>query len=551
VSQAAWVSAEFQSSQRTALADEAFAAGQRLVTSSAGAALSQMSVRFGTGNSAIARLIREQQDTTQKRRQIERVLNDERAKIPAERNPEQEKKLRADITEIDSKLTALASRLAKEAPQFSDLASPRPLAFAETQKLLGADEALVFFMFDQTTQQANSFVWALTRDGYAWGRFPIKGEEWSERVTKFRAGLDVAMIASNAALAELGKKRVLFDVAYAHQLYRELFGPVEELIRGKRQLLVVPSGPLTALPFHLLVTEKPAVTPSFENLAAYRDAEWLLKRHAVTVLPSVGSLKLLRSATGGGRASKAMVGFGDPVFASVETAATRKAARKKQVAVARSYTEYWKGAEIDRSKLALAQLPDTADELRAIAKRLGVPDGDIHLGRAASETTVKRLALADYRIVYFATHGLVAGDIKGVGEPSLALTLPAQATEIDDGLLTASEVAQLKLNADWVVLSACNTIAGDKPGAEALSGLSRAFFYAGARALLVSHWAVDSAAATRLATATFDKLAGDAKLGRAEALTLAMQDYLKDGSAAHYAYPAMWGAFSVVGDGKQ
>jgi CHAT domain-containing protein len=116
------------------------------------------------------------------------------------------------------------------------------------------------------------------------------------------------------------------------------------------------------------------------------------------------------------------------------------------------------------------------------------------------------LGLADYRAVYFATHGLLAGDVKGLGEPSLALTIPNEPSELDDGLLTASEVAQLKLNADWVVLSACNTAAGDKPGAEALSGLARAFFYAGARALLVSHWAVDSDAATRLTTTTFDIL---------------------------------------------
>jgi CHAT domain len=106
--------------------------------------------------------------------------------------------------------------------------------------------------------------------------------------------------------------------------------------------------------------------------------------------------------------------------------------------------------------------------------------------RRNHEATVKRAPLADYRIVYFATHGLVASDINGLAEPSLALTIPPQPSDLDDGLLTASEVAQLKLNADWVVLSACNTIAGDKPGAEALSGLALAFFYAGAHALLVA-----------------------------------------------------------------
>jgi len=124
-----------------------------------------------------------------------------------------------------------------------------------------------------------------------------------------------------------------------------------------------------------------------------------------------------------------------------------------------------------------------ADELNAVTKNLGVAAADIHLGEDASETTLKRTPLADYGIVYFATHGLVAGDVKGLAEPSLVLSIPRQPTELDDGLLTASEVAQLKLNADWVVLSACNTIAGDRPGAEALSGLARSFFYAGARAL--------------------------------------------------------------------
>jgi CHAT domain-containing protein len=177
------------------------------------------------------------------------------------------------------------------------------------------------------------------------------------------------------------------------------------------------------------------------------------------------------------------------------------------------------------------------------------PASDIHLGSDASETTLKRAPLADYAIVYFATHGLVAGDVKGVAEPSLALSIPVNPSELDDGLLTSSEVAQLKLNADWVVLSACNTIAGDKPGAEALSGLARSFFYAGARALLVTHWSVDSAAATRLTTSTFDRLKADPKLGRAEALRQAMLSYPNDASSPRNAYPGFWGPFALIGEG--
>ena len=100
-----------------------------------------------------------------------------------------------------------------------------------------------------------------------------------------------------------------------------------------------------------------------------------------------------------------------------------------------------------------------------------------------------------------------------------------------------------------MVLSACNTIAGDKPGAEALSGLARAFFYAGARALLVSHWAVDSNAATRLTTSTFDLLKSEPELGRAGALRRAMLADMNDTSDPRRAYPAFWAPFVVVGEG--
>jgi len=135
-------------------------------------------------------------------------------------------------------------------------------------------------------------------------------------------------------------------------------------------------------------------------------------------------------------------------------------------------------------------------------------------------------------------------------EPALILTPPELPTERDDGLLTASEVAQLKLDADWVVLSACNTAsaAEDGEGAEALSGLARAFFYAGARAMLVSHWAVNSEATVRLVSRSFDRLAEDPRWGRAEALRRSMLALVAEGG--NNSHPANWAPFVVVGEGS-
>jgi hypothetical protein len=129
------------------------------------------------------------------------------------------------------------------------------------------------------------------------------------------------------------------------------------------------------------------------------------------------------------------------------------------------------------------------------------------------------------------------------------LSIPRQPSELDDGLLTASEVAQLKLNADWVVLSACNTIAGNKPGAEALSGLARSFFYAGARALLVTRWSVASKAATRLTTSTFDLLKATLESAAPRSCARPCWPILTTPRRHKTPTRAIWGPFALIGEG--
>jgi CHAT domain-containing protein len=179
------------------------------------------------------------------------------------------------------------------------------------------------------------------------------------------------------------------------------------------------------------------------------------------------------------------------------------------------------------------------------------------LGRDANEHNVETKDLSHYRIVAFATHGLIPGDLDGLTQPALALAAPQIAGVAGDGLLTMEKILHLKLDADWVVLSACNTAAGAGAGAEAASGLGRAFFYAGSRALLVTNWSVHSASARELITALFRRQSADANLGRGEALRQAMMAML-DGpgfmdeageTLFSYAHPLFWAPYSIIGDG--
>jgi CHAT domain-containing protein len=213
------------------------------------------------------------------------------------------------------------------------------------------------------------------------------------------------------------------------------------------------------------------------------------------------------------------------------------------------------GAIVDVGQLRrLARLPGTALELEGMRKALDAPPAALHLRGGASEGAIKQADLSGVRILAFATHGLMAGELSGASEPGLVFTPPDQASAADDGLLTASEVAGLRLDADWVILSACNTAAGDgSAGAPGLSGLARSFFYAGARSLLVSHWPVRDDVAARLTVDAVKLRLANPGMTRAEALQRAMQairnDRTHDSATDTWAHPNAWAPFSLVSNG--
>lgn len=549
--------------------DEAFRMAQIAVGSEASIAVSQMSARFATNDPQIGRILRERQDLVGEADVLDRKLIAAASQRKETRNPELEQASRDRIAAIRARVREIDGELARDFPGYAALADPQPLSIAQAQKFLRAGESLVLAVdIPQIDRSPNeSFVIAVTKEAARWASVPLGAYALSEAVHALRCGLDATHWEPPGCQRLLGvappKGALPFDLLRAHALYKALFGGVEDLIAG-RQLLIVAAGPLSKLPPHVLVTEPPAAAATGEPYGA---AAWLARRHAITILPSVASLQGLRSHARTSRAQSPMIGFGNPLLTGPDDS-DRSAWSKSTCADAspiavKAHHQVMASAPLAASLFRGAfsnvdavrrqtPLPETADELCAVARSVGAPDANINLGARATEQAVKDLsrsgALAQHAIVHFATHGLVAGDLPRLAEPALMLTPPDRASEEDDGLLTASEITQLKLDADWVIMSACNTAAGGAQNADALSGLARSFFYAGARSLLVSHWAVESSATVRLIATAVAELNAAPGIGRAEAIRRSMLAMI-DSSDPSEAHPSAWAPFVLVGEG--
>ena len=550
---------------------EMFATAQWAQGSEAAASLAQMAARGAKGDPGLATIVRERQDLVAEWQKLDRVRTAAVSEAPDKRDRAAEAANIARLAAIDARIADIDKRLAADFPDYAALARPTPLSVEEVQSQLRPDEALVLFLdtpeWNPTPEE--TFIWVVTKTDMRWVKSELGTPALRREVAVLRCGLDYTAWYGEGTercgkllnLTSAPFRPLPFDHARAHKLYQALFGQVEDLIKDKH-LLIVPSGPLTQLPFQVLVTAPPAGTD-------HRAIAWLARQHATTVLPAVSSLKALRRVARPSAATKPIIGFGNPLLDGRGTRYAQLAklardnqrcpdSRPQQVA---SHDGLRTGVTPVATRNVLADLahlriqtplPETADELCAVARDLRADTSEMRLGARATEREIKALSergtLAQYRIVHFATHGTLAGQLSGTTEPGLILTPPATATPEDDGYLSASEIAALKLDADWVILSACNTAAGGATGAEALSGLAQAFFYAQARALLVSHWEVYSDATVKLITSAVGAIARDKSLGRAEALRRAMLAMIDKGEP-NEAHPSYWAPFVVVGEG--
>ena len=525
-------------------------------------ALAASSARARIKDPALAELVRQEQDLSKQVNAQLGTLNNALALPAGQRDENGVKALGVAIANLRSERDKLRADIAKRFPNYANLIAPKAPSVDEIKAVLRPDEAFLSFYFGRDA----SFVWAVPKAGkVAFAAIPITADDIATKIHELRRALD----PDAETIGEIPP----FDLAGAYDLYSLLLKPVEAGWKQAKSLIVVTNGALGLLPLSLLPTA-PVVEEKDGGLlfSGYRNVPWLARTHAVSLVPSAAALRTLRQLPAGPLARDPFIGFGDPYF-SVEQAADAAAgesAKPVQVASADAAATATRGLPLSRrssprvdgvSSAELAQLPrlpDTAAELTSIAKALRLdPAQVLHLGKDANEQAVETADLSHYRIIDFATHGLVPGELNGLTQPALALTAPAVAGVPGDGLLTMEKILALKLDADWVVLSACNTAAGAGAGAEAASGLGQAFFYAGTRTILVTNWSVHSASARVLVSDLFRRQATDPTLSRAEALRQAMMGLLDGGGFTDdksrilfsYGHPLFWAPYTIIGDG--
>jgi CHAT domain-containing protein len=545
------------SQPEAATVDEAFRVAQVVAAGEVQRALGEAAARHASGTSGLKEMVESERDLSLRIASL-------RATVASLTSAGEERGLSAsaaseELTRLLPLRAARRRELEARFPAYFQLIDPSPVGLQQTRGLLQEGEALLQIYIGTD----HAWVWAVPHRGDVhFAEVAIPAAVIRRTVNTLRNELT----ARGEAVEDIPS----FDVSLAYQLYRDLLQPVHEGWRNSRHILALANGPLAQLPLTLLVTAPVETVDERLPFAHYRRAMWLVRSHAVSSLPSVSALQALRSGSKSQRDRHPFIGFGDPWFTAEQATARQSGIPSREEIGHRGHDGRAAGSSallrrssVDTRRLVradLAQLiplPETAEELRAMARALGGdPTSDVFVGARATVQRVKRVHLEKYRTVAFATHGLVAGDLDGLTEPALALTSPSVVPGEGDGLLTMSEVLGLKLDADWVLLTACNTAAAGGAGSEAVSGLGRAFFYAGAKSLLVSHWAVYSDATNALVRQVFQRYRASPSQSRAELLRHAMLALIDgdgyrqaDGRLAFsYAHPIFWAPFSLVGE---
>ena len=507
-------------------ADQAFKVAEYSRGSSVQQSISEAAARSASTVPGLGELVRQEQDGKKQIAALydllSRNLNEGNARI----KPEiiQESKQRISALEVN--LKKLDVRIAKEFPDYANLVNPRPPSLKNVADQLQGNEAFISIL----VTPERSYAWAIAKDKpVQWVTINLKQAEVDVLVSKMRKTLDLGEEMTRRPLRA-------YDTASAYTIYRQFLSSTKVTWQDKTQLIISPSGKLGQIPFGALLTRGDGLRPG-----QYGQYPWLVKDAGITHIPSVSAWMALKLLPPPVANRKAFIGYGDPLFAV------------SKMAEATKNTTQSRGASVDAIDMPLVStlqyndlppLPETKDEILSMAQALNADvNADVILGDKATRRSVLQQNLKDRRIIAFSTHGLVAGDLPKLSQPALAMAGTSDPNE--SPLLTLEDVMRLKLDADWVILSACNTASSDGKGDEALSGLGRGFFYAGARALLATHWSVESDSARELMTKTFTLYGQNEKLTRAEAIRQAQLNLTQ----TKFSHPFYWSAYALIGDG--
>ena len=511
-------------------------------------ALSASAARANIQDPALVKLIRTEQDASYKIKAAYISLGNV---IQGTDSSVSKQDLLGKVNGLREARESIREEISKRFPSYESLVRPLPASVADIQKVLRPQEVMLSFYF----AEEQGYVFAIPNAGRVHMKvIPAKRREIEARVISIRKSLD----SGAQSLSQIPH----FDVASAYALYSLLLQPVKSSWESAESLAIVANGTLASLPLGTLVTKPVRLAKNNLRFAEYRNVPWLAKTHSISYLPSVLSITTLRKLPAGDSKRRKFAGFGNPVF-SQNQSNTVQIARTEGAVHVRGLRRV-SGGKLDSKKLPsttladLIVLPETENEIIEVAKALRANNNEsVFLGLKANETVVKTMKLDDRRVLMFATHALLPGDLNGLEQPAIALSSPDASSSKGDGLLTMGEILGLKLDADWVVLSACNTGAASGKGADAVSGLGMAFFYAGSRALLVTHWPVETNSARELTTDLFQRQTNKPELSRAEAMAETMRDmiesgqYISNGKAQFsYAHPMFWAPFTLIGDGR-
>lgn len=502
-----------EANARPALIEESLAIAQLARASAAGQAIADLGRRQAMRTPGASEMLRDAQGAALRWQMAERAVSAQvvAADPGVDLVGAQQQVERLRLRAIDA-----SSAIAAAYPGQLGTSAGSPASLADIRQVLRPKEVLLSYL----TLEDQSFLWIVTGERSDFVPISHDAAWFGSKIRALRATVNPKEVSNLSDLLP-------FATEAAADLYDNLISPAK-LAPEQTSLIIVPDGTLQSLPFATLLSHH--VAPP-EDFAGYRQLPWLVRDRDISILPEIGALTALRKAIRPSQASEPFLGIGDPLLAGTKVPTAPDAA-------------------ISDLLRSLQPLPEAADELDALATALRASPKAILTSTAATEAAVKAMPLQNYRVIAFATHGLVAGDFGRLREPGLVLTPPQSATDTDDGLLTAGEIADLELDVDWVILSACNTAAADgTPGAEGLSGLARGFFFAGSRALLMSQWEVLSVAAVQLTTGTLTHLGEAPQAGRADSLRKAMLDLMAPEQDDFLAHPIFWAPFELVGEG--